>query len=93
MSTKPENKKTVKWMRENLMSCDMVSKNRKGNFVVRRSYYYTHGFTEEKLAEMIKQRFPDANIIKTWNQWKAFKGGASIQNQSHFGVEFNFETI
>ena len=69
---------------------DTLGKKRNGNFLARYSYFYTNGRTPEKCAERIKTSFLNSQveIINTYNQWKAFKGGASVANQSHFGVEF-----
>lgn len=69
-----------------------LSKNKKGNYVIRQAYFYSNGRSQHIMAEKLKEKFPDVNIVDTWNKFTSFRGGASVANQSHFGVEFNFTT-
>ena len=57
-------------------------------FTVRRGFYYTHGFTAEKLVEQVKCAYPHATILDSGEIWKPFKGGASVARQSHWFVKF-----
>ena len=67
---------------------DTLSKNKAGNYVARKSFFYTHGQTAEGFADKIKAVYPNAEIVDKGSQWKAFKGGASVAQGSHFWVEF-----
>jgi hypothetical protein len=61
------------------------------NWIARRGFYYRHGNTTEKYIEIVKKAFPNAVIVDSGEVWKAFRGGASLANQSHWYVEFNFK--
>ena len=61
----------------------------KGVYKIYQGFFYTHGYTAEKLAEKVKSVFPEAKIIGSGEQWKDFKGGESIEKQSHWWVKFN----
>ncbi len=69
---------------------DTLGKNRDGNWIIRRGFFYTNGFTSEKLASAVKEAGFD--VIDHAEIWKPFRGGASTANQSHFRVEFR-ETV
>ena len=60
----------------------------KGNYIVRTGFFYTHGNSADKIAERITNSYSNIEIIRTWDQWKPFKGGDSVAHGSHFGVEF-----
>jgi hypothetical protein len=75
---------------ENGIQCDMLSKNRNGNYVLRKGFFYTHGNSSDKIAEKIVSKFPKIKIVDTWDKWVAFKGGHTLKQGSHFGVEFYF---
>ena len=66
---------------------DTISKKRDETFLLRRSFYYRHGYSG--------QMFADHVIEKLGNNWRAldygevnrpFKGGAPIARQSHWWV-------
>ena len=77
---------TVKQVRD-LISVDTLSlKN--GVFTARRGFFYTHGGSSEKLAARIQAALPQAVILDQGEVWKAFRGGASVANQSHWFVKF-----
>jgi hypothetical protein len=67
---------------------DTIGKNKAGNFVARRGYFYRHGQSAETFASDVQKALPQAVIVNKWDKWTAFRGGASTANQSHFGVEF-----
>lgn len=68
----------------------------KGNvFTARRGFFYTHGFTAEKYAELIKKHVKEGyfnrytiQVVEAVEIWKDFKGGAPVAKQSHWKVVF-----
>jgi len=60
----------------------------KGEFIARWEFFYTHGMTSDKKAEMIQKLIPTARIIKAADVWKPFRGSASTAQSSHFLVRF-----
>ena len=85
---------TTQQLRDTLgrASCSIDTLSQKaGVFTVRRGFFYTNGFTAEKLAEKIKAAVPGAIIIEQGEVWKAFRGGASVAQQSHWFVKFTVE--
>lgn len=76
---------------KSIISADMVSKNRKGNYVARWGFFYTHGKTAQGYAERVAAKLENVNIIDKGQVWTPFKGGSPIQKSSHFWVEFNFD--
>jgi len=63
---------------------------RNGVFTVRRGFYYRHGTTAEDKANCVKQYLPTARIIECGEIWAAFRGNASVADQSHWFVKFDF---
>lgn len=85
------NTKTLKEVKNALGSvADSVGKNKSGNFVARRGFFYRHGKTATDFTKDVQAVFPEAKIINSWEHWTAFSGGASTAKSSHWGVEFNF---
>lgn len=82
---------TINKLRAAGITCDMVSKKRNGNYILRKGFFYTSGMTAEKIAEKLKEKFPTIVIINTYEQWKPFKGGQTVAHGSHWGVEFKFQ--
>lgn len=80
-----------KQIKELLSGVDMVSKNKSGNYIARWTFFYTNGKTSEKYAEKVKSTLPGVKVINSGEHWAPFRGGASIQQSSHFWVEFTFE--
>lgn len=70
---------------------DSVGVKKGGNIVVRRGYYYRNGMDSAKFADAISRLITAKGIplkvADRGDQWKAFSGGASIANSSHFWVE------
>ena len=62
-----------------------------GVFTVRKGFFYTMGKTSQNYVNQVKGAFPQAKILDHSEIWKAFRGGASVANQSHFYVKFTFE--
>lgn len=73
------------------VSADDISKDKEGNTILRRGFYYRHGNTSHGHAEKMSKELHDANIdhevVDHGEVDKPFKGGASIKNSSHFWVK------
>ena len=72
---------------------DTFGKNKKGNYIIRKGFYYTHGQTAEKIAEKVLEKFPEVEIINTFCYWKPFRGGSTVAQGSHFFVEFKLKEL
>ena len=59
-----------------------------GVFTLRRAFFYRHGGDADKFAARVTAAFPDAVILDCGEVWKAFRGGASVAQQSHWFVKF-----
>lgn len=59
-----------------------------GVFTIRTGFYYRHGYSSEAYAAKVKAAFPNAVIVDHGEVWKAFSGGASTANQSHWWAKF-----
>lgn len=70
---------------------DSIGVKKNGNIVVRRGYFYRNGMSSAKFADTITRLIAANNIplevADRGDQWRAFNGGASIANSSHFWVE------
>lgn len=68
-----------------------ISRNKDGNIVVRRSFFYTHGRTAQKFADECVALLAAAGCkvqVKDLNEiWKPFRGGHSVAQGSHFYAE------
>jgi len=60
----------------------------KGNFLVRKQYYY-HNMTQDEFKSKVLKVFPNAKIIATGDHFAQFSGGASVAKSSHIWVRFN----
>lgn len=79
---------TTKDVREKLVGYVDTVSHKGGVFTVRRGFFYTHGNTAAKLANVIKTMIPTATIIDSGEVWKNFRGGASTRDGSHWWVKF-----
>jgi hypothetical protein len=74
---------------------DSIGKNRKGNIVFRRGFFYRMGFDSKKFEERIIKGLKDSNIsfelITSGEHYACFKGGVSIANQSHWYCEIKIK--
>lgn len=61
---------------------------RKGVFTARRGFFYTHGFTADAFARTIERHVPGATVLDSGMVWKAFRGGATVAEGSHFWAKF-----
>ena len=70
---------------------DTVGKNKAGNIVLRRGYFYRNGMDSDKFAHRVLTALADngipALIVSKGDIWKPFRGGATTANSSHFFVE------
>lgn len=64
-----------------------------GVFTVRRSFFYTSGGSAEKFAERVLVAFPTAVILDKGEVWKAFRGGSTVAQGSHWFVKFTIDDI
>ena len=71
-------------VRETLASTsDSVGFSKKDSaFVVKRTYFYRHGMTAEKLADHVKTLLPAASVVSARDYWKAWPA------TSYFEVRF-----
>lgn len=60
-------------------------------YTARKQFFYTHGYTSAKFAENIKLALPHAIILEHRERWRAFRGGASVGNSSHWEVKFKIQ--
>ena len=81
---------TVKSAKANL-NVDSVGKNKAGNIVVRRGYFYTFGkdahYFKSEVCTKLNKAGIEYEVVDYGNHFTAFRGGASVKNQSHWWVE------
>ena len=80
---------TVKQVRAVLEGhADSIGRNKDGHIVLRRGFFYTNGMSGEKFADSAMKHLAAAGIqtriVDTATIWKAFRGGASVAQGSHF---------
>ena len=78
---------TVKELIKGKVPFDLIGKKNNGNFYIMESFYYKT-LSAKKIAEDLKELIPNIVIVKTNDVWKPFIGGAPVQKQSHYYVEF-----
>lgn len=70
---------------------DSIGRTKSGTVVARRGFFYTHGNTADKYREAVEAALKKAGlkyqIVDAYEQWRPFRGGASIAASSHWGVE------
>jgi len=80
-------KHTNKEVKEKLSNCTV-----KNNiFTVRSSFFYKMGKSADNLEKRVLEFFPDAKILDKGEVYKAFRGGQSVSQGSHWWVKFTFE--
>ena len=78
----------VNELKDSLIGVDRLSK--KGNvYTARRGYFYGRCESGESFARNIQQQLPEAKIIDYGNHYADFKGGAPVNQQSHYWVKFS----
>lgn len=74
---------------------DTVGRKRNGNIIVRRGFYYRHGMTPAALSQRVVNALNLAGIkvrvVDSYEQWTPFRGGQSVAQGSHFGVELEVD--
>lgn len=65
-----------------------TASTKNGVYTIRKGFFYTNGFTAEKLAERVLEAYPEAKILDKGEVWKPFRGGASVAASSHWFVKF-----
>jgi hypothetical protein len=80
---------TVKQVRPILESyADSIGRNKAGNIVLRKGFFYTHGMDGHKFAQAAIARLAargiTAQVVEVDTVWKPFKGGATVSQGSHF---------
>lgn len=83
-------KLTLKEIRDRIHADTYSLKN--GVVTLRWGFFYTHEMTTEKKVAKVKEVFPTAVIQDSGEIRKAFRGGASVANQSHWYVKFTVPT-
>ena len=80
---------TVKQVRPILEGyADTIGRNRAGNIVLRKGFFYTHGMDGHKFAQAAIARLAAqgiaAQVVEVDTVWKPFRGGATVSQGSHF---------
>ena len=80
----------IQTIRDNI-SVDEISKDREGNLIFRRGFFYTNNGSAEQFAARIDNELTNLNIPHTivdkGQVWRPFKGGATTKSQSHWWVK------
>lgn len=84
---------SIKAVREALGSyVDSIGKNKAGDIVVRKGFFYTHGMDSERFSSHCLKRIREAGfdviVMDSGEVWKPFRGGASVACSSHWYVTF-----
>jgi hypothetical protein len=79
-------KTTLKQVKEKIHSDSYSLRN--GVFTLRDTFFYRMGKDEDNIKLKVLSAFPNANILDNGEIYKAFRGGASIANSSHWFVKF-----
>ena len=67
---------------------DTVGKNKAGNFMIRRGFFYRNGMDSQKFATAVMEALGDrVKLVDCGEVWKPFRGGATTANSSHFWAE------
>jgi hypothetical protein len=91
--TTTQRKSTTSQVRNALGAvADSVSRTKNGTFVARRSFFYCSGRTSEQFTNDVSHALQAAGVAHTvtnsYEKRTAFRGGVSLAQQSHWGVEF-----
>ena len=81
----------LNFLRDNVIA-DQISRNRDGNIVFRRSYFYRHGQDAQSFANDIQQQLQalnlNAQLVHFVDNFRPYRSGASVANSAHFYAEF-----
>jgi len=87
-------KKTARQVLADLLP-DTMGTNKRGSLVLRWSFFYTMGRTAQwyvkAVTELLTKHGIPHTIVDSGEVWKAFRGGASVAQGSHFFVEVKVE--
>ena len=82
---------TIKNLRKVMSKSGFIFKFSKGQLHVVKGYFYTNGYTPEKLVESVTKYLEEngfkVTIQDSGNIWKPFKGGATVWSGSRFYVK------
>lgn len=85
------NRIRIKELIKNALHPDTIGTKKGGNILCRWGYFYTSGVTSQdyvdKIMELLNKHHINFNIVDSGDHWAAFRGGASVANQSHWFVE------
>jgi hypothetical protein len=84
------NKLAVANVRKALQYFDGVSKLKTGEIIVRKGFFYRHGYDSNKMADFVTEKLQVAGIKAVITNkgeiWKPFRGGSTLANSSHWFV-------
>lgn len=76
---------------KNTIHADSYGRNKAGNIVLRKGYFYTNGKTSldfaDNVEDNLKRHGIKAEVIHNGNHWARFNGGATVAKSSHWWVE------
>jgi hypothetical protein len=79
-------------IRSALTLADTVGRNQDGTYTARRGFFYRHGGTASSFRDAVSATLNKLGmqiiVLDNWEHWTGFRGGASVRNQSHWGVRF-----
>lgn len=86
-----ESTTNLRSIREALGSvADTVGRNKLGQYVARRGFFYTNGFSSDQFAtrcvEALRRAGINVRAAEHGEKWASFRGGASVAAQSHWWV-------
>lgn len=69
---------------------DTVGRNKQGQIVVRRGFFYRHGMDSTKFAAVVTRALKDAGmsylVLDQGEKYTAFRGGQTVAQGSHWWV-------
>lgn len=73
-------------------TADMVSRNRDGNFIARKGFFYPNGKDAENYKNEVLNKLNECGItaicVVYGAHWTSFRGSYKVNKQSHFYCEF-----
>ena len=80
---------------KNAVHADQIGRNKDGNYVFRKGYFYRNGMDSDKWAQRVADQLAKAGLkatlIDSYDHWAAFRGGAGVKASSHFAAIFRIE--
>lgn len=71
-------------------SVDSVGRNKLGQIVLRKGFFYRMGMDSHQLADKVQAKLDAAGVklkvVDCGEQWRPFRGGASVAQGSHWYV-------